>query len=812
MNVATRLRLAALAGALVVATATTGLTVTLARAESPLLVEARKSYQAGRHEQAAKAATDALAAGLAPAETARAYYLRALALSASDKHAQAIADFTSAIWLGQLTPEERADAESRRAAAYGAVGVGASRSPTTTAGATSAPAPARSSSASNGGTAPATVAAVASPSAGSVAESRQAGAPGTGGVAAPGAASVAATAASGGGWSLDSPQAAPSAARPARTAAVRPASAGAGSALDERGWASSTASRFPASGSAASAPSAAAASSVPLIAAAPAPGASPSATAVAQARTGAAAQVPAAPVVGTAGPVVSQGAPVAGASTAPSGAEVATAQRPASTTTASGGWSTTPAASNGGLGSFLSDGLAALFGGGQAASGPSQQSASAAGAGTDVSAGAASGAFSRDDAGPLDLRGRRVRTASAGDSGRPPATAWQVDLDQGTTAPSVAAPSAAAAPATARGAARPAAPAAPTAFETMVLAALAPEDGNSSAASGTPSASPFGARGETGIIGTVQPGPQRTRRPAVVSNPSGTATPTVPLAPSIFSAGSGAPAATPTVVGAAPGSRPAGTGSTWTAQTVSAPASGGASVPSSQGPATAPATPAEPRAPQATAPQGTVLAMLTNLFTPSSAAPTAGAPASGSPAPARGRASPWGEEREGGSMLSAPSAASNGQRRNASSSDGAWSGSVATVAPPAGEPVAAVSPARPAVVAPPPPTQYASLAPAGAPTRQRVPTAQAKPAPRSGAFSLQVAALRSESEARELAARLMVKHQEVIGSYEASIEETLLGNMGTFFRVRVGPFASEQESLSVCQKLRRSQIDCFLVR
>jgi len=81
----------------------------------------------------------------------------------------------------------------------------------------------------------------------------------------------------------------------------------------------------------------------------------------------------------------------------------------------------------------------------------------------------------------------------------------------------------------------------------------------------------------------------------------------------------------------------------------------------------------------------------------------------------------------------------------------------------------------------------------------------------AGKFNLQVATVRSLGEARSLASDLTQKHAKLLASYQTRIDETVLGNMGRFYRVRLGPFRSEKDSLSLCTKLRRSGVDCFLV-
>jgi hypothetical protein len=38
-----------------------------------------------------------------------------------------------------------------------------------------------------------------------------------------------------------------------------------------------------------------------------------------------------------------------------------------------------------------------------------------------------------------------------------------------------------------------------------------------------------------------------------------------------------------------------------------------------------------------------------------------------------------------------------------------------------------------------------------------------------------------------------------------------MGNLGTFYRLQIGPFPDKAESLKVCNALKRSGVDCFLV-
>jgi cell division septation protein DedD len=86
--------------------------------------------------------------------------------------------------------------------------------------------------------------------------------------------------------------------------------------------------------------------------------------------------------------------------------------------------------------------------------------------------------------------------------------------------------------------------------------------------------------------------------------------------------------------------------------------------------------------------------------------------------------------------------------------------------------------------------------------------AAAKP---EGRFRIQIGMLRTEAEAQALSARVKREHPEALRAREAEIDETVVGNMGSFYRVRVGPFASAQEGQAACAKLKGAGIDCLLV-
>ncbi len=148
----------------------------------------------------------------------------------------------------------------------------------------------------------------------------------------------------------------------------------------------------------------------------------------------------------------------------------------------------------------------------------------------------------------------------------------------------------------------------------------------------------------------------------------------------------------------------------------------------------------------------------------------------------------------------------------------AWSQTTEIATPAAAPPESAPAAARPAPVQPPP-TQQAALAPPEHFATQRQVTAVAPPmteppkttAARSGKFHVQVATVRSRSEAYALAVRLVSQHSSQMGSRRPQVDKTVIGSMGTFYRVSVGPYASAEESKQLCGTLRTNGYDCLVI-
>lgn len=79
-----------------------------------------------------------------------------------------------------------------------------------------------------------------------------------------------------------------------------------------------------------------------------------------------------------------------------------------------------------------------------------------------------------------------------------------------------------------------------------------------------------------------------------------------------------------------------------------------------------------------------------------------------------------------------------------------------------------------------------------------------------GDYRLQLTPTRSEDEAKALWKKVVSQNQQ-LASIEPRIERTDMGNLGTFYRLQVGPFQDKAESLKLCNALKRSGVDCFLV-
>lgn len=116
------------------------------------------------------------------------------------------------------------------------------------------------------------------------------------------------------------------------------------------------------------------------------------------------------------------------------------------------------------------------------------------------------------------------------------------------------------------------------------------------------------------------------------------------------------------------------------------------------------------------------------------------------------------------------------------------------------------------------PAQVAAAAPEAGPAQSAPaartaagPAAQPAPQVKGGKYKVHIAAVRSRAEAEALAQKLVQQHGAVLMSRTPTVDEAVIGSMGTFYRVRVGSFANADEPRGLCNTLRTSGYDCLVV-
>jgi len=102
------------------------------------------------------------------------------------------------------------------------------------------------------------------------------------------------------------------------------------------------------------------------------------------------------------------------------------------------------------------------------------------------------------------------------------------------------------------------------------------------------------------------------------------------------------------------------------------------------------------------------------------------------------------------------------------------------------------------------PMRVASLAPSPAPA---APAASA-----GGAWVVQVASQKSQSDATSTFQALERKFPGVIGGMKPPVKQADLGDKGTFYRVRLGAWSSREDATAFCVKLKSAGGDCVVTR
>ncbi|WP_083566950.1 SPOR domain-containing protein [Hyphomicrobium sp. CS1GBMeth3] len=114
-----------------------------------------------------------------------------------------------------------------------------------------------------------------------------------------------------------------------------------------------------------------------------------------------------------------------------------------------------------------------------------------------------------------------------------------------------------------------------------------------------------------------------------------------------------------------------------------------------------------------------------------------------------------------------------------------------------------------------PPAQTSEALPwaggSGAAQPAPAPVKVATAASAAGKYKLQVAAVRSREEAERLVQTLSSYPPVREGRVSPEIDESVIGSMGTFYRVRLGPYANASEPSQLCTTLKPQGFDCLVV-
>jgi hypothetical protein len=97
-----------------------------------------------------------------------------------------------------------------------------------------------------------------------------------------------------------------------------------------------------------------------------------------------------------------------------------------------------------------------------------------------------------------------------------------------------------------------------------------------------------------------------------------------------------------------------------------------------------------------------------------------------------------------------------------------------------------------------------------APPRAAAPRAPATAG--GGNFVVQVSAQRSEAEASASYRSIQSRHPQILGNRQAMIRRKDVAGQGTFYGAQVGPFASREEAVQLCEQLKSAGGNCMVQR
>lgn len=80
----------------------------------------------------------------------------------------------------------------------------------------------------------------------------------------------------------------------------------------------------------------------------------------------------------------------------------------------------------------------------------------------------------------------------------------------------------------------------------------------------------------------------------------------------------------------------------------------------------------------------------------------------------------------------------------------------------------------------------------------------------AGNYRVQLAALKSEADAKTAWKRLAAKYPDVLGSLSLHLEKADLGTKGIYYRVQAGPFTDKNAARDICAKLKAKGQQCLV--
>jgi cell division septation protein DedD len=111
-----------------------------------------------------------------------------------------------------------------------------------------------------------------------------------------------------------------------------------------------------------------------------------------------------------------------------------------------------------------------------------------------------------------------------------------------------------------------------------------------------------------------------------------------------------------------------------------------------------------------------------------------------------------------------------------------------------------------------PPAKAPELKPAPEPKPAPVKQSPPPSAGKTGAYRLQIGAVRSEAAAQQEWDRLKKSQKDLLGGVGAGWSRADLGERGVFYRILAGPIDDGAAAERICGELKKRSVGCILVR